>query len=206
MSSRVSSDLLITLLLATRNPHKVRELRRLFRGFPIRCITLDCFPGIPPVKENGATFRANAIQKAVATSRHTILPVLAEDSGLEVRALNGRPGVRSARFAGPAQNDSENLSKLLREMSGIPAARRQARFLCVMALAIGGRLVRTFQGDCPGSIALRAAGRGGFGYDPLFIPRGRRKTTAQLGSAEKDRLSHRGKAAGRLRQWLKINL
>ena len=194
---------MITLLLATRNPHKVKELRRLFRGFPIRFITLDRFPGIPPVKENGATFRANAIQKAVATSRHTILPVLAEDSGLEVRALNGRPGVRSARFAGAAQNDSANLSKLLRGMSGIPPSRRQARFLCVMALAIGGGLIRTFQGNCPGSIALQAAGRGGFGYDPLFIPRGCRKTTAQLSAGEKDRFSHRGKAAGKLKEWLR---
>ena len=194
---------MITLLLATRNLHKVRELRRLLRGLPVRFITLDLFPGIPPVKENGATFRVNAIKKAVATSRRTILPVLAEDSGLEVRALNGLPGVRSARFAGPAQNDSANLSKLLRQMSGMPPARRQARFVCVMALAVGGRLIRTFEGNCPGSIALQAAGRGGFGYDPVFFPRGCRKTTAQLSAGEKDRFSHRGKAAGKLKGWLR---
>ena len=194
---------MVSLLLATQNRHKVRELRRLFRGFPVRFITRDHFSGIPPVKENGATFRANAIQKAVISSRHTILPVLAEDSGLEVRALDGRPGVRSARFAGAAQSDSANLTKLLRLMTGVAPSRRQARFVCVMAVAIGGRLIRTFEGSCSGSIAHRPAGRGGFGYDPAFIPRGYRKTMSQLGSAAKDQLSHRGQAAGRLKQWLR---
>ena len=170
---------------------------------PLRFLTLDRFQGFPLVQEDGATFQANAIKKAVVTSRHTILPVLAEDSGLEVRALNGRPGVRSARFAGLSQNASANNSKLLRLMASVPSSRRRARFVCVMAVAIGGRLIRTFRGVCPGSIALHAAGHKGFGYDPVFIPQGHRKTIAQLGALQKDRFSHRGRAASRLQQWLR---
>ena len=185
----------MTFLLATRNRHKVRELRRLLKGLPVRLITLDRFPGIPPVREDGSTFRANAVKKALQTSRHTPLPVLAEDSGLEVRALGGRPGVRSARFAGKAQDDRANVAKLLRVMIRVPASRRQARFVCVMAVAAGGRLVQTFQGVCRGSIAFEPAGRRGFGYDPVFIPSGFRKTSAQLAGREKDVLSHRGQAA-----------
>jgi XTP/dITP diphosphohydrolase len=201
---------LITFLFATRNRHKVRELRRLLKNVPVRLITLDRFPSIPPVHEDGSTFRANAAKKGVQTSRYTILPVIAEDSGLEVRALGGRPGVRSARFAlrqaqgGRTQNqiDRANVAKLLRALAHVPAGRRQARFLCVIAVAAGGRLVRVFQGVCQGSIAFAEAGKGGFGYDPVFIPDGSRKTTAQLNAARKDRISHRGQAARALARWL----
>ena len=143
------------------------------------------------------------MKKAVETSRRTILPVLAEDSGLEVRALGGRPGVRSARFAGAAQSDHANIEKLLGSMKKIPKSQRQARFICCLALAVGGRVIRTFQEICPGSIALGAAGRSGFGYDPVFIPRGYAKTTAQLGPRLKDTLSHRSKAAMKFKAWLK---
>ena len=193
----------MTILLATRNRHKVRELDRLLKGSRLRFLTLDRFPDLPPVHENGATFRANAVRKAVQTSRRTILPVLAEDSGLEVRALDGKPGVRSARYAGSAQQDEANLAKLLKEMREIPPSRRQARFVCVMALAIGGRLIAAFEGRCTGSIALEPAGRTGFGYDPVFIPRGYSKTMAQLGSVRKDSLSHRAQAAARFARWVK---
>jgi len=189
--------------LATRNRHKVLELRRILKGLPVRFLTVDQFPDLPAVHENGTTFRANAIKKALVTSRHTILPVLAEDSGLQVRALNGRPGVRSARYGGAAQNDQANVRKLLKDLSAIPSKRRQARFVCVMALAVGGKLIRTFEGNCPGAIALEAAGRTGFGYDPVFIPRGHRQTMAQLGARVKDSLSHRNQAAVRLRRYLK---
>lgn len=192
-----------TLLLATRNRRKAREIERLLKEFPIRLVTLDRFPEIPPVKEDQATFRANAVKKAVTTSRHTILPVLAEDSGLEVRALGGKPGLFSARFAGPAQDDRANNAKLLRMLRNFPPSRRGARFVCWMALAIGGRLVRTFRGACSGSIALQPAGRTGFGYDPVFIPHGHRRTMAQLGPRLKDRLSHRSRAAEQFSRWLK---
>ena len=192
----------MTLLVATRNRHKVRELRRLCAAMPLRLLTLDRFPNIPPVSENGRTFQENAAKKAVAVSRRTILLVLAEDSGLEVKALGGRPGVRSARFAGPAQNDSANNGKLLRAMAHVPASKRQARFVCCVALAAGGRLIRTFQDDCAGSIASRPSGRGGFGYDPLFIPLGHHRTMAQLGPRVKQVVSHRAKAIMKFRRWL----
>lgn len=193
---------MLTLLFATKNRHKVRELRRILKEVPVRLVALDRFPAIPPVHENGATFRANAVKKAVQASRHTILPVIAEDSGLEVRALGGRPGIRSARFAGPTQNDRANLEKLLRVMARVPASRRQARFVCVMALAAGGRLIKTFEGDCRGSIAFEREGRGGFGYDPVFIPTGDRQTMAQVSASLKDSLSHRSQAVKRLSRWV----
>ncbi len=210
---------MLTFLLATRNRHKVRELRRILKGLPIRFFTADQFPDLPAVREDGATFRANAAQKAVAASRRTILPVLAEDSGLEVAVLKGKPGVHSARYAlrqapsGPSARkgqrqderipiDQANVKKLLREMDKIPASRRQARFVCVMALAAGGNLVKTFEGSVAGSIAFEAAGRTGFGYDPIFIPRGHRKTMSQLGARTKDGLSHRAKAAAKLERWI----
>ena len=193
---------MVTFLLATRNRHKVRELSRLLKNLPVRFVTLDRFPLIPPVREDGVTFRANAVKKAVQTSRYTILPVIAEDSGLEVRALAGRPGVRSARFAGPTQDDRANLEKLLRVLKGVPATRRQARFVCVMAVAAGGKLIRLFRGDCRGSIAFEEKGRGGFGYDPIFIPDGSAKSSAQLSAARKDRISHRGQAARALAAWI----
>jgi len=178
---------------------------------PVRWITCDRFPEIPPVREDCATFVANAVKKAVQTSRVTILPVLAEDSGLEVRALGGRPGVRSARFAlRPAQGertqsqiDQVNVAKLLRAMDRVPPSRRQARFVCVMAVAAGGKLIRTFRGTCRGSIAFEPGGRGGFGYDPVFIPSGCRKTAAQLAGREKDALSRRGQAARASGRWLR---
>ncbi|MCM8812201.1 MAG: RdgB/HAM1 family non-canonical purine NTP pyrophosphatase [Candidatus Omnitrophica bacterium] len=193
---------MITLLLATRNRHKVRELRQLLHGFPVRFLTLDQFSGFPPVREDGKTFRSNAVKKAVVISRKTILPVLAEDSGLEVRALGGRPGIRSARFAGSDQDDRKNNAKLLKLLGSTPASRRQARYVCWMALAVGGRVVRAFQGRCAGSIAFQPRGRAGFGYDPLFIPAGYKKTMAQLGIRLKHRISHRARAAARLKRWL----
>lgn len=193
----------MTLLVATRNRHKLKELRRLFRGMPVRFLTLERFPGVRVAPETGTTFRENAVKKAVSVSRQTILPVLGEDSGLEVSALGGRPGVRSARFAGAAQNDRANNRKLLRLLDGLPLSRRRGRFVCAMALAAGGRLIRTFEGRCSGSIASEPAGRTGFGYDPLFIPAGCRKTMAQLGPRAKDALSHRARAARRLCRWLR---
>ncbi len=197
---------MITVLLATRNPKKAKELRQLVRGMPVRFVSLNRFPDIPPVREDGATFRANAVKKAVETSRHTILPVLADDSGLEVQALSGCPGVRSARFAGTAQNDRANIDKLLRAMTGVPDSKRGARFVCCLAFAVDGRLVRVFEGVCDGKIASEPAGRTGFGYDPVFLPRGRRKTLAQLSSAQKNRLSHRFRAVSKFQEWIRTGL
>lgn len=176
----------------------------------MRVLTLERFPAIPPVREDKPTLRANSVKKAVETSRRTDLPVLADDSGLKVRALGGGPGVRSARFAGPAlrrgsgqaQDDRANIAKLLRLLRRVPPSRRQARFVCVLALARRGRLIRTFEGICRGVVAPRPAGRTGFGYDPVFIPEGLRRTLAQLGPAVKDRLSHRTRAIRAFARWL----
>ena len=132
--------------------------------------------------------------------------MIAEDSGLEVRVLAGRPGIRSARYAGSAQDDRANLTKLLRVLKGVPASRRQARFVCVTSVAAGGKLLRVFRGVCRGSIAFEEKGRDGFGYDPIFIPAGSRKSAAQLSAARKDRISHRGQAARALAAWTKRGL
>lgn len=177
----------------------------------MRVITLDRFPAIPPVREDRPTLRANSVKKAVETSRHTDLAVLSDDSGLVVRALGGGPGVQSARFAGPAlrrgsgqaQSDRANIGQLLRKLDGVTPSRRQARFVCVLALARRGRLIRTFRGVCRGRIALQPAGRTGFGYDPVFIPAGRRRTLAELGPQVKDTLSHRTRAIRAFAKWLK---
>lgn len=196
----------MTLLLATRNRKKAQELRRLLKGarhhFKGRLLSLDRFPDIPPVREDGNTFRANAVKKAVAVSRHTILPVLAEDSGLEVRALGGKPGVRSARYAGAAQNDQANIQLLLKRMRSVPVFQRQARFISCLGLGVGGKLVKVFQGSCAGSLAFRPAGRTGFGYDPVFIPWGFHQTMAQLGPRIKNSLSHRAVAVREFLTWL----
>jgi XTP/dITP diphosphohydrolase len=195
----------LTLLLATRNRHKVRELRRLI-GLPVRFLTMDQFEGLRSAREDGTTFRQNAKKKALAVSRRSPLLVLAEDSGIEVKALGGRPGVRSARFAGPAQSDEANNRKMLRSLKAVPASRRQARYVCCMALAAGGKLIRFFEGNCGGSIGFTPRGRGGFGYDPLFIPSGKSDTMAQLGARVKDKISHRAKAAAQLESYLKKGL
>ncbi len=205
---------MLTILCATRNPKKGKELRRLLKGAPVRIATLQSFPEIPLVRENGKTFEANAVKKAVQTSRHIPLPVLADDSGLEVQVLGWRPGVYSARFAlrpgsGRAllqsQNDAANNRKLLRLMRTVPKSWRRARFICSLSFAVHGHLIRTFEGRCRGSIAFSLAGNTGFGYDALFIPEGYSKTLAQLGPQIKDRLSHRTKAVTKFRDWMERN-
>ncbi len=192
-----------TFLLATRNRHKVREFRRIFKKLPVRFVTVDAVPKLPPVRETGKTFRANAVKKAVQSSRHTNLPVIAEDSGLEVKALGGRPGVKSARFAGAAQNDQANLDKLIRLMRRVPFSKRQARFVCAIAVARSGKLLKTVEEICDGSLSFAAMGETGFGYDPIFVPEGYSKTNAQLGARVKDSISHRARALRRLAPFIK---
>ena len=193
------------LLLATRNPKKLAELRRGLRGVRARCETLDAYPQVPPVREDGATFDANALKKALGPSRR--LPdalVVAEDSGLVVTALGGAPGVRSARFS--RGGDAANNRKLLRLLRGVPAARRGAAFVCVVAVAWRGRRLGLARGECRGTIAEAPRGATGFGYDPVFIPRGFRRTFAELGPRVKDRLSHRGFALRRARPLIRAAL
>ena len=190
------------LVLATRNPGKVREIRRALKGLPLRVVGLDEVPAGATPRETGLTFAENARLKAVSYSRRWPDLTLAEDSGLEVDALGGAPGVRSARFSAPRPSDDRNIRKVLRLLGPAPAAARKARFVCVMALAERGRVVAEFRGQVRGRIAAEPRGRSGFGYDPVFFypPLGR--TFAELGPRAKNAVSHRGRAVRRLRRFL----
>jgi len=170
-------------------------------GFAVE--DLSDHPDFPEVDETGATFRENAVLKAEAASRHfgPDVEVMADDSGLEVDALDGAPGVRSARFAGEKATDRENLELLLARLKGVPADKRTARFRCVIALARGGQLLKTFDGVCEGRIGEIPHGSGGFGYDPVFIPEGATRTFAELSSEEKHRISHRARALYEALRW-----
>jgi XTP/dITP diphosphohydrolase len=190
------------LLLATRNAHKTREVREILGGgFAVEDLTDR--PDLPDVEETGDTFEANARLKALAASPHYDGWILADDSGLEVDALGGEPGVRSARFAGDEATMEDNRALLKRRLAGFGAEQRRARFRCVLALARGGEVVRTFEGAVEGVIIPDEAGEGGFGYDPLFVPEGGNLTFAEMGSAEKHALSHRGRALARLADFLR---
>ncbi len=184
---------MIRLLLATRNSGKVREIRALLAGEPIRLETLATHPEVGDVDETGKCFEENARLKAANAAERTGLWTIGEDSGLEVDALDGAPGVRSARFAGVQGDDAANNSKLLREIEG--KTRRTARYVCALVLADPeGRIVATTRGTCEGRIAQTPQGTGGFGYDPLFIAERMDHTMAQLEPHEKEAISHRGQA------------
>lgn len=183
-----------TLVLATTNQGKINELRELLKGFDLRITGLNDYDNCPTVEEDGLTFKENAIKKAVTISEYLNLPALADDSGLEVDALGGKPGVFSARFAGPDATDEENMSKLIDSMRGVDTVSPTARFRCVLALAVPSKPVWTCDGECSGEILLEPRGENGFGYDPIFYLPEWGKTMAQLDKDEKNRISHRGKA------------
>jgi XTP/dITP diphosphohydrolase len=193
----------MTIVLATRNKKKVEELRRMFAAYKIRFLTLDSFPDCPDVEEDGKTFRTNAVKKAVEISKCTRCPAIADDSGLEVRALGGAPGVFSARFAGEDADDEKNVRKLLRAMKNIKGEDRAARFVCCIAVALPDGTYKTFTGYARGSIGGKPKGFNGFGYDPVFYPSGYQRTFAEMTDPEKDSLSHRGKAMRKLYACLK---
>jgi XTP/dITP diphosphohydrolase len=184
------------LLLATRNQHKTREFTQLLGGnFMVRDLTSKS--NVPAIVESGATFEENAALKAITISK--IFPneiVIADDSGLEVEALAGAPGIFSARYAGEHVNDRRNVEKLLRELQD--ARDRSARFYCVIALARSGQLVTTAVGEVAGTITESARGETGFGYDPIFVPNGFSETFAELTSETKNKISHRAQAAAAL--------
>jgi XTP/dITP diphosphohydrolase len=181
------------LVLATRNPAKVRELARIL-GEQVPLVGLDAFPGAPDVAETGATFEENALLKARAIARYTGLPAVADDSGLCVDALNGMPGVLSARWAGGHGDDKANLDLVLAQIADVPDARRGARFVCAAALVRedGSEVVVT--GTVAGRLIREPRGHGGFGYDPIFVPDGFDLTTAEMTPEAKDAISHRGRA------------
>jgi XTP/dITP diphosphohydrolase len=183
------------LLVATLNPAKARELSELLGGLPCELVTPPevGITSAPP--EEGSSLEENATAKALHYHRLSGLLTLAEDSGLEVEALGGAPGVRSARFAGEEASDKDNIRLLLHRLEGVPPEKRQARFRCVMAVAAGGDTVGLFKGECPGIITEGLRGHAGFGYDPVFLVPGLGQTFAQVSAEVKNRLSHRGRAA-----------
>ena len=186
------------LLLATRNPHKTREFAEILGNvFDVR--DLADVAELPVVRETGLTFEANAILKAVETSKHFQELVVADDSGLEVDALRGAPGIYSARYAGENATDTANVTKLLAELTRCGLGPHSARFRCSLALAQRGKLLETFDGVAEGTIVGAPRGRAGFGYDPVFQPQGLDRTFAELSPVEKNRISHRARAIRSLR-------
>lgn len=184
----------MTLLVATRNAGKLRELRGLLGPEGIEVRGLAEVPGARSVVEDGATFRENARKKARALAEVTGLPALADDSGLSVEALGGRPGVRSARYAGPGATDAENNRRLLEELRGVAPEGRQAAFVCAMVLVAPGQEDVEAEGRLEGRILEEPRGQGGFGYDPLFLAEGQGLTLAEMALEAKNRLSHRSRA------------
>lgn len=182
------------IVMATGNKGKVAELREFLQGKEVEILTLGDFPQIPPIEEKGSTFAENAIHKALVTAKETGLLSLADDSGLEVDALDGRPSVYSARFAGEQANDRMNNLKLLSLLEGVPFPQRTARFISVIAVATPQGKTYTSEGKCEGLILNEFRGERGFGYDPLFYLPDMEMTLAQLTLYEKNQISHRGKA------------
>jgi XTP/dITP diphosphohydrolase len=185
----------VKLVLATRNRAKLAELRRILAPLvPVEVIGLDDVPAYEEVPESGATFEENALIKAREAARRTGLPAVADDSGLSVEALNGMPGVLSARWAGAAASDPANLRLVLEQVADVPDARRGASFVCAAVLVTPAGEERVVRGEMIGTLLREPRGEGGFGYDPVFVPTGETRTTAEMTPAEKDAISHRGKA------------
>ena len=186
---------MLEILIATNNAGKVAELKRLLAGLPIRLRGLDEFPNIAEAEETGATFAENAALKARFYALAANSWSLADDSGLEVSALGGAPGIFSARYGGAGASDAEKIAKLLDELNEKAAGDRAARFVCAMAICSpGGEIKFAAAGECRGTIAARAAGANGFGYDPIFIPDGFAQTFAELPGETKEKISHRARA------------
>ncbi len=190
------------LLMATNNAHKVTEFRRLLSGLPFELVTPKEIGLDLDVVEVGATFRENAALKAHAFAKASGLPSLADDSGIEVDALGGRPGVQSARYGGPGLSDEDRARLLLGELDGVPDEKRTCRYRVALVLASPDGSEQAVEGTCEGRVAGSPAGAGGFGYDPIFFVPSHGQTIAQMGPEAKDAISHRGKAARALAKLL----
>ncbi|GGH72805.1 hypothetical protein GCM10010978_10040 [Compostibacillus humi] len=190
------------LIIATKNAGKAKEFQQFFAQLHIRVKSLLDFDDLPEVEETGTTFAENARLKAETIAELLNMPVLADDSGLEIDALQGRPGIYSARYAGEDKDDEANIRKVLEEMQSVPMENRTARFVCVLALAEKGKETVITEGYCEGKIALHPAGENGFGYDPIFIPEGYTNTLAELDPSVKQEISHRRHAMDQLQALL----
>ena len=196
------------IVLATRNKKKIEEIKRIIAGLPVSILSLDDYPACPETVEDKDTFEGNAIKKAVDVFRFTGKAALADDSGLEVDALDGAPGVYSARYAGGSGsgNDAKNYEKLLSELRNVAPDKRGAQFVCCMALVLPDGTIHTFVGYVKGSISMEPKGKTGFGYDPVFVPSGYEQTFAEMTGNEKDKLSHRGEAIEKMAEFIKKQL
>ena len=193
-------------MAATSNKHKIEEFRGAFRILEekMKIITLDDIPAFPPAEETGVSFEENSMLKAQTASAFADMPAFADDSGLEVAALDGAPGVYSARFAGDNASDADRIAKLLDMMKG--KTNRRARFVCVMSLAYRGTPVKSFRGEVNGEIIFEPRGSHGFGYDPVFVPDGYTQTFGELGSEIKEKISHRANALEKIVSFIKAEL
>ena len=194
------------LLIATHNRGKLREFEQIFEGLDVELVTLDDAGIMWDVEETGETFEANARLKAETYGAAAGLPTLADDSGLEVDALGGAPGVNSARYGGPDLTSEQRYELVLEKLRGVPAERRKARFYCVIALAVPGQATVIVDGEVKGVITNEARGDGGFGYDPVFWLSKYRCTMAELPAETKNSISHRARAAAKVARWLKDSL
>jgi len=183
-----------TVVIASTNPGKIAEVRQIMASLPLVLLTSDDVGGWPEIEETGDTYLANALLKARAVAAVTGKAALADDSGIEVDALDGAPGVRSARFSGEQASDEDNNAKLIESLDGVPSERRGARYRCVAVLVTPDGEEIAGIGSCEGRIGTEARGTGGFGYDPWFLPEGYSRTMAELTAEEKHAISHRGKA------------
>jgi XTP/dITP diphosphohydrolase len=190
------------IVLATRNPNKVREIEREFGGLPMELVPASDLAGAPEVVEDGQTLEENAARKARALADFSGLPAMADDTGLFVYALNDRPGVQSSRYAGPEGDAKKNTKKLLIEMKHVPPGKRNATFRTVIAVCVPGEADTYLSGEVRGTILTSPRGKGGFGYDPVFVPDGFDKTFAEMTLEEKNAISHRGIAIRKTREWL----
>jgi XTP/dITP diphosphohydrolase len=182
------------VVLATRNQHKVEELQRILAPYDVTLVSLADYPDVPDVAETGETFAANALLKAHAVAEATGLVAVADDSGLAVDALNGMPGVLSARWAGRHGDDAANLALVLAQVADVPDERRGAAFVCAAAAVAPDGRELVVEERVDGVLERAPRGTNGFGYDPIFVPHGETRTTAEMSAAEKDAISHRGKA------------
>ncbi|MBI5893207.1 MAG: XTP/dITP diphosphatase [Deltaproteobacteria bacterium] len=182
------------IVLATRNNHKTREIEALFKDADIHILSLKDFPNISDIVEDTDSFEGNALKKARAVAEYTKKIVMADDSGLQVDALNGKPGVYSSRYAGENASDEENNKKLLNEMKDIPFEKRSARYKCVIAVVFPSGEEKIAEGECNGFIAFEPKGNYGFGYDPIFYVPEYNKTMAEISPEEKNKISHRARA------------